>query len=175
MAADREQEREAFEQWFSSQPINCNRRPNRQGDGYYTSSTDWMWQAWLARAAIAGAAPADRMHIGAEELTLQHAYAEGRRDEQEGLSSVLPGTTYMDPPDGGAPTILEQLQRQAKDAARYRWLRQQDWFDGELCVLRDPKKVLTRGIGLGADCPSLDRLDAAIDAAMNVRGAKEPA
>ena len=59
-----------------------------------------------------------------EEPTLEDAYAEGRRDEQEELSSVLPGTTYMDPPDGGAPTILEQLQRQAKDAARYCWLRE---------------------------------------------------
>lgn len=46
-------------------------------------------------------------------------------------------------------------------AARYDWLRECDWFDSELCVLRDPKRVLTRGIGLGADCPSSDRLDAA--------------
>ena len=54
----------------------------------------------------------------------------------------------------------------AQDAKRYRWLREQAWFDGPLCVLRDPKNVLTRGRGLGADCPSRDRLDAAIDAAM---------
>lgn len=51
-------------------------------------------------------------------------------------------------------------------AARYDWLRECDWFDSELCVLRDPKRVLTRGIGLGADCPSGDRLDAAIDQAI---------
>ena len=54
----------------------------------------------------------------------------------------------------------------AKDAARYRWLRMQDWFSGSLCVLRGPKKVLTSGAALGADCPSRERLDAAIDAAM---------
>lgn len=60
--------------------------------------------------------------LTAEQL-LTDAYAEGRRDEQQELSSVLPGTTYMDPPDGGAPTILEQLQRQAKDAARYLSIR----------------------------------------------------
>lgn len=53
-----------------------------------------------------------------------------------------------------------------KDAARYRWLRQQEWFSSDLCVLRDPKRVLTRGIGLGADCPSLSRLDTAIDDAL---------
>jgi hypothetical protein len=54
-----------------------------------------------------------------------------------------------------------------RDAERYRWLRQQDWFAGKLCVLRDPKKILTSGSGLGADCPARDRLDAAIDAAMS--------
>lgn len=53
-----------------------------------------------------------------------------------------------------------------KDAERYRWLRAQDWFSSDFCVLRDPKRVLTDGIGLGADCPSHGRLDAAIDAAM---------
>lgn len=53
------------------------------------------------------------------------------------------------------------------DADRYQWLRMQDWFDGPLCVLRDPKAALTRGSGLGADCPSRMRLDTAIDAAMD--------
>ena len=56
-------------------------------------------------------------------------------------------------------------------AARYRWLRQQDWFNSNLCVLRDPKQVLTRGIGLGADCPSRERLDQAIDAAIAAKEA----
>ena len=55
-----------------------------------------------------------------------------------------------------------------EDAERYRWLRSQDWFCGPLCVIRDPKRVLTRGSGLGADCPSGDRLDTAIDEARKV-------
>ncbi|WP_369055309.1 hypothetical protein, partial [Burkholderia gladioli] len=41
------------------------------------------------------------------------------------LLTPLPGTTYMDEPDGGSPSLLEQLQRMAKDAARYRWLQRQ--------------------------------------------------
>lgn len=58
-----------------------------------------------------------------------------------------------------------------KDAARYRWLRDCDWFSSELCVLRSPKQVLTKtGLTLGADCPSRNRLDEAIDAALS--GAK---
>ncbi|WP_244807946.1 Lar family restriction alleviation protein [Caballeronia zhejiangensis] len=46
------------------------------------------------------------------------------------LSKLLPGPYYMDQPDGGSVTLLEQLQRMAKDAARYRWLKgQKDEFD----------------------------------------------
>lgn len=36
--------------------------------------------------------------------------------------SLLPGIYCMDPPDGGEPTLFEQMQRMAQDAARYRWL-----------------------------------------------------
>lgn len=43
--------------------------------------------------------------------------------ELEACAAALPGATYMDPPDGGNVTVSEQLQRMAKDAARYRWLR----------------------------------------------------
>jgi hypothetical protein len=48
------------------------------------------------------------------------------------------------------------------DAKRYRWLREQNWNDGLLAVVADPKDA----VKLGYDCPSLDRLDAEIDAAM---------
>lgn len=56
------------------------------------------------------------------EQIASYAYADGRDDEQQELASVLPGVTYMDPPDGGSPTVLEQLRRMAKDAARWRML-----------------------------------------------------
>ncbi|WP_412021498.1 hypothetical protein [Burkholderia cepacia] len=36
------------------------------------------------------------------------------------LASLLPGTYYMDPPDGGNVSLLEQLRRMADDAALYR-------------------------------------------------------
>lgn len=51
---------------------------------------------------------------------------------------------------------------EAKDAARYRWLRQRDWFDSPLCVVMNPKQAVKPG----NDCPSRSRLDAAIDSAM---------
>jgi hypothetical protein len=37
--------------------------------------------------------------------------------------ALLPSATYMDPPDGGSVSVLEQFRRMAQDAARYRWLR----------------------------------------------------
>lgn len=42
------------------------------------------------------------------------------------LLALLPGTYYMDPPDGGNAGVLEQLQRMAADAARYRWLKERN-------------------------------------------------
>lgn len=78
------------------------------------------------------------------------------------VSAAIPGVTYMDPPDGGDVSIPEQIQRMAKDAKRYLWLRTADWWSSQLCVVRDPKQQAKPG----TDCPSRDRLDSAIDAAM---------
>jgi len=36
------------------------------------------------------------------------------------LTALLPGTYYLDPPDGGDVSLLEQLQRMAADAGRWR-------------------------------------------------------
>ena len=46
-----------------------------------------------------------------------------------------------------------------KDAARYRWLRKQNWFDSDIAVVRSPNE----SIKLGYDCPSTERLDDYID------------
>lgn len=56
----------------------------------------------------------------------------------------------------------EQEEAMRKDAARYRWLRSQNWNDGLLAVVVNPKAA----VRLGHDCPSLYRLDEAIDEAM---------
>lgn len=39
------------------------------------------------------------------------------------VAAALPGAHYMDPPDGGDVSIPEQVRRMAKDAERYRLLR----------------------------------------------------
>lgn len=64
------------------------------------------------------------MLVNAFEAARNDAYAEGRKDEQAELASVLPVTYYMDPPDGGSVTVLEQLQRMAEDARKWRECRE---------------------------------------------------
>ena len=44
------------------------------------------------------------------------------------FAALLPGVTYMDEPDGGSPTVQEQIARMAMDAERYWWLLKQAWF-----------------------------------------------
>lgn len=63
----------------------------------------------------------------------------------------------------------EQDEAMHKDASRYRWLRSQNWNDGLLAVVANPKAA----VRLGHDCPSLDRLDEAIDSAMKESGKPE--
>lgn len=58
--------------------------------------------------------------------------------------------------------LERQLEEARKDAERYRWLRTQNWDEADLCVVAYPRNA----VKLGHDCPSLDRLDDAIDAAM---------
>ena len=58
--------------------------------------------------------------------------------------------------------LLAERAELKRDAERYRWLRMADWWDSPVCVIKDPKSQAR----LGSDCPSRDRLDAAIDAAM---------
>ncbi|MFU3489299.1 hypothetical protein ACM7KH_02915 [Pseudomonas aeruginosa] len=73
-------------------------------------------------------------------------------EELSQCASALPGTYYMDPPDGGNVSIPEQIRRMAKDAARYRALRQKQCGD---VVVRDRASHLFG-----------ESLDAAIDAAI---------
>lgn len=56
-----------------------------------------------------------------------------------------------------------ELEAVVRDAERYRWLRAQQWDVANLFVIAGSKSQ----VRLGTDCPSLDRLDEAIDAQMS--------
>lgn len=58
-----------------------------------------------------------------------------------------------------APSVPDDV---ARNAERYRWLREQHWHSSELCCVSKPKS----NVRLGGFCPSGDLLDEAIDAAM---------
>lgn len=67
--------------------------------------------------------------------------------------------------DDGAKPLYEHPLPPAdvvRDAERYKWLRERNWSDSPLCVVTKPYEA----VKLGYDCPSHNRLDAAIDAAM---------
>lgn len=74
---------------------------------------------------------------------LHHIDAQQARitDLEGAIGSALGGPYYMDHPDGGSVTLEDQLQRMAKDAARYRWLRDKmlgvdfDWNESGLTAL----------------------------------------
>lgn len=65
--------------------------------------------------------------------TVTPLYAQPTSAIQESeLVALLPGPYYMDLPDGGSVSVMEQLRRMAEDAARYAWLRGQHANGGEL-------------------------------------------
>lgn len=64
--------------------------------------------------------------------------------------------------DGLAKIIDAEFRDVVRDAARYRWLREQHWNDNVMAVITIPKESLL----LGSECPSLERLDVAIDGLM---------
>ena len=55
-----------------------------------------------------------------------------------------------------------EAERNKQDAERYRWLRNQHWYDSDLCVVLYPKN----SVKLGSVCPCSVYLDSAIDVAM---------
>lgn len=56
----------------------------------------------------------------------------------------------------------EQPSEDRRDAERYRWLRERNWNESALFVVSGHHSL----VRLGTDCPSGERLDAAIDAAI---------
>lgn len=67
---------------------------------------------------------------------------------------------------GEIAELQAENERLRLDAERYRWLREQHWNDGQLAVVVNPKE----SVKLGYDCPSRERLDAAIDDAAKGAG-----
>jgi hypothetical protein len=65
----------------------------------------------------------DAAGLVVEKLLVGHTEPDAAPAE---FVALLPSVTYMDPPDGGSVSVLEQFRRMAQDATRYRWLRNPD-------------------------------------------------
>lgn len=101
--------------------------------------------------ATAGATYA---HLIAERDRLRDELTAARKTNSEWLAANGPGGWINDLRDENAKLL--------EDAERYRWLRQQNWNESTICAVARPRDA----VKLGYDCPSMDRLDATIDAAM---------
>lgn len=79
------------------------------------------------------------------------------RAELDAISAAIGTNDYLDLPDGGSPTLAEQIARMAKDAARYRWLHDHTGKH------QGPEVFIDGGYWLG------NELDEQIDAAITNR------
>ena len=97
-----------------------------------------------------------------------HAVAVHQRDAAWGEVETLKATLTQQ--CKGFRADVEKLEAEVEalraDAERYRWLREQHWNDSPMCVVMNPRAC----VKLGSDCPSDERLDAAIDAAIKLEG-----
>lgn len=106
------------------------------------------------------------------------AELDAARKDAEAAWASLPGVIYMDPPDGGSPTLAEMLGRMAKDAERWRYLvaeNNKGGMRGKYCICwYDPKGdgyITTSGLSCdGKDDQAIVRI---IDAALNADREKD--
>lgn len=74
----------------------------------------------------------------------------------------ITGARPVSPMQVFANEVLPALDVVIKNAARYQLLRLADWWRSPICVIRNPKEQAK----LGSDCPTGERLDSAVDAAI---------
>lgn len=79
--------------------------------------------------------------------------------DAEQMAAVLPCSYYMDPPDGGDVSVVEQLRRMAQDAARYRLVRR------KVCIAGPAFHLINIAPTYVAADPAIE-LDAVADAAI---------
>ncbi|MEV1765875.1 hypothetical protein ABZQ58_25195 [Pseudomonas aeruginosa] len=126
-------------------------RARDKGDWYKASSVDAFPEFHVDQEFMVATSPDVVLWLIAEVERLEAELSQ--------CASALPGTYYMDPPDGGDVSIPEQIRRMAKDAARYRWLRE-----------RDLETIRQGGVFAGMTPENIvlnqEDLDAEIDAAL---------
>ncbi|EPO1936995.1 hypothetical protein ACT7F0_006438 [Pseudomonas aeruginosa] len=132
-------------------------RARDKGDWYKASSVDAFPEFHVDQEFMVATSPDVVLWLIAEVERLEAELSQ--------CASALPGTYYMDPPDGGNVSIPEQIRRMAKDAARYRWLIASAWYVGP-----EPKGD-TEAVSWHDHNDTMHGVTTAIDAA--IEGAKQ--
>ncbi|HGN4009338.1 TPA: hypothetical protein ACKSZK_005217, partial [Pseudomonas aeruginosa] len=128
-----------------------------KGDWYKASSVDAFPEFHVDQEFMVATSPDVVLWLIAEVERLEAELSQ--------CAIALPGTYYMDPPDGGNVSIPEQIRRMAKDAARYRWLIASAWYVGP-----DPEGD-TEAVSWHDHNDTMHGVTTAIDAA--IEGAKQ--
>lgn len=131
--------------WTDAQ-IDELARKHRMDTTFYENDPMSCWRGF-ARQMLAAALPVEEAPAELEALRAQLAKAAAAFEREQSRADAA-----------------------ETDAERYRWLRAQHWNNADLCVVANPKVA----VRLGHDCPSLERLDAAIDAAMAAEPQEQP-
>jgi hypothetical protein len=101
--------------------------------------------------------------------TLERELAAAKADAAE-LMALLPGSYYMDPPDGGDVSVVEQFRRMAEDAERWRFVRRKVCFSG---IGDGTAHMDIINLPISKKFPDLGEHEACADAAIDAALAKE--
>jgi hypothetical protein len=133
---------------------------------------DWFVRLETANNSLAESFRAERDQIKAENEALRRqipsaeivwcACGDGHAANSYGAGFMDANGGVCANCDAANQGVEPDLDAMRKDAERYRWLRSRHWNESDMAVACHPKK----SVKLGFDCPSGERLDHAIDAAM---------
>ncbi|MDR8920499.1 hypothetical protein [Burkholderia multivorans] len=133
-------------------------------DAQMLMQVDDELRAYLTKRDRERAVSAMRRALAARAAASHQGQPEPRAEVTEAdLIALLPGTYYMDPPDGGDVSLLEQLRRMAADAGRYRWMRAH--YTRFVALPDDGPELDLQAIGEIGDAYEGQVLDQTVDAA----------
>jgi hypothetical protein len=165
------------DQWIDLAGRHANRDWNSDEPDGYLEAIQAVCRDFAAQISALNSSPSAPDAIGVAEAADGDAFREaieGFLTAQDALANreymginaephdVLMRRVKEARRDLDAALFMKSGDRRAKDAARYRWLRQRHWDDSNMCVVVDPKNF----VRLGSYCPSGNLLDDHIDSAM---------